>query len=250
MKTRILLSGAAGHMGKVIASSENITVAAGFDINTERYSYFPVYSDISGIEIDADVIIDFSHPAAFEKIYDYAKRTKTPIVFATTGLSAEQIKAISELASHVPVFYSANMSLGVNLMIETVKSIASKVYGKFDIEIIEKHHRRKIDAPSGTALKIADAINEIIPEKMSYVYDRESKRESRSDNEIGICAIRGGTIAGEHTVIFAGEDEILEIKHTAMSRNIFAKGAIEAAAFIKDKGAGLYTMNELLGGER
>ena len=250
MKTRILLSGAAGHMGKVIASSENITVVAGFDINTERYSYFPVYDEISSMDFEVDAVIDFSHPSAFEKIYAYARRTHTPVVFATTGLSADQIKAISELACHIPVFYSANMSLGVNLMIEAVKRIASIVYDKFDIEIIEKHHRRKIDAPSGTALKIADAINDVIPEKLDYVYDRESKREPRSNKEIGICAVRGGTIAGEHTVIFAGEDEIIEIKHTASSRNIFARGAIEAAAFIKDKEAGLYSMNELLGGER
>lgn len=253
MSFNILLSGANGYMGKVITSlaekDPEIRITAGFDVDVTQYSSFPIYDDLNNKNIDADVIIDFSHPSAFDAIYKYAKSSKTPIVFATTGLSDAQKQKMVELSKHIPVFFSANMSLGVNLLIDLAKRMTKNSNGKFDIEIIEKHHNRKVDSPSGTALAIAEEINSVLPEKYLFIYERESKHQSRSKNEIGISCIRGGTIVGEHTVIFAGHDEVIEIKHTAMSREIFATGSINAAKFIANKKAGSYNMDDLLKGE-
>ncbi|MDD4496442.1 MAG: 4-hydroxy-tetrahydrodipicolinate reductase, partial [Eubacteriales bacterium] len=193
------------------------------------------------------VIIDFSNPEALGELLEYAVDHNIPVVIATTGLSIQHRSMLQEVSNKIPVFFSANMSLGINLLISLVQK-AAKVLGEdFDIEIIEKHHNRKIDAPSGTALYIADSINAVMDNKEQYVYDRHSSRKSRSKNEIGIHAVRGGTITGEHSVIFAGNDEIIEINHSARSRDIFASGALKAAAYIHGKKAGMYNMSDLLG---
>jgi 4-hydroxy-tetrahydrodipicolinate reductase len=253
MSLRVLISGACGHMGRAVFSiaseDKDISVVAGYDLKQPQYSDFPMFNDLDGSLPDADVIIDFSHPSAFDDICGYAKKTGTSIVCATTGLSQEQLESMYALSCLIPVFHSPNMSMGVNLLIDAVKKLAANTYGIFDIEIVEKHHRRKVDSPSGTALKIAEAINQVLPEKYDLVFDREARKAARPDNEIGISSVRAGTIAGEHTVIFAGRDEVIEIKHTALSRDIFAAGALNAAKFIADKPPGLYTMNDLFGGK-
>jgi len=248
----IALFGCNGKMGQVIsnllANDEEAKISFGFDINTERKNSYPVYDDISKITEKADVVIDFSHPALLSSLIEYCKKSKTGAVIATTGLSGEQIEDINKLSDEVPVFRSANMSLGINLLISLVKKAAVILEDKFDIEIIEKHHNQKIDAPSGTALMIADEISSVIKNEAEYVYDRHSVRKKRSKNEIGMHAIRGGTIVGEHDVIFAGNDEIIEINHKAMSKEIFAVGSIKAAKYIAGKKNGMYSMNELIEG--
>ena len=237
----IALFGCNGKMGQVIsnllANDEDAKISFGFDINTEKKNSYPVYDDINKITEDADVVIDFSHPALLPSILEYCKTKKKGAVIATTGLSEEQITEIEDLSKEVPVFRSANMSLGINLLISLVKKAAAILEDKFDIEIIEKHHNQKIDAPSGTALMIADEIADTLKNKPQYVYDR---------NEIGLHAIRGGTIVGEHDVIFAGNDEIIEVNHKAMSKEIFAVGSIKAAKYIADKKCGMYSMTELI----
>ena len=202
--------------------------------------------DISKFNGKADVIIDFSHPNMLDKLICYCESTGTALVMATTGLSPDQVASLDELSKKVAVFRSANMSLGINLLIDLVKKAAQILEGDFDIEVVEKHHNQKIDAPSGTALMIADAMTEVLANKPEYVYDRHAVRKKRSDNEIGIHAIRGGTIVGEHDVIFAGTDEIIEIKHTAMSKEVFAVGSIRAAKFISGKAPGMYCMQNML----
>jgi len=246
----IALFGCNGKMGQVIsnllANDEDAKISFGFDINTEKKNSYPVYDDINKIKEDADVVIDFSHPALLPSILEYCKAKKKGAVIATTGLSEEQIAEIEELSKEVPVFRSANMSLGINLLISLVKKAAAILEDKFDIEIIEKHHNQKIDAPSGTALMIADEIAETLKNTPQYVYDRHSVRKKRAKNEIGLHAIRGGTIVGEHDVIFAGNDEIIEVNHKAMSKEIFAVGSIKAAKYIADKKCGMYSMTELI----
>lgn len=247
---KLIISGCNGKMGgvvtKIAQEDQIIDTVAGFDINTDNSNGYDVYSNPEDCSERADVIIDFSHPLMFEKTIDYAVKTKTPIVVATTGLDDNQKQKMYDAAKEIPVFFSANMSVGVNLIIELAQKAAKALEEKFDIEIIEKHHHRKIDAPSGTALAIADGINQALETKKEYIYDRHSVRKKRSQSELGIHSIRGGTIVGEHEVIFAGEDEIIEIKHTAMSREIFAQGAITAAKFICGKDAGLYDMKKLI----
>lgn len=244
----VILSGANGHMGKVIAAlAENdpdIRICAGFDINNMPGNGFSVYKNPFEYTGEADVIIDFSHPSAFSELTRYARERKLPAVFATTGLSDEQKKELHALSADTAVFFSANMSLGVNLLIDLVKRAAAALRG-FDIEIVERHHNRKIDAPSGTALAIADAISEV-RQGSEYMYDRHSVRRKRAENEIGIHAVRGGTIVGEHDVLFAGLDEVIEIKHIAQSREIFAAGAIKAAKFLYDRPNGFYNMNDII----
>ncbi|MBR3934379.1 MAG: 4-hydroxy-tetrahydrodipicolinate reductase [Clostridia bacterium] len=246
----IALFGCNGKMGQVIsnllANDEDAKISFGFDINTEKKNSYPVYDDINKITEDADVVIDFSHPALLPSILEYCKTKKKGAVIATTGLSEEQITEIEDLSKEVPVFRSANMSLGINLLISLVKKAAAILEDKFDIEIIEKHHNQKIDAPSGTALMIADEIADTLKNKPQYVYDRHSVRKKRAKNEIGLHAIRGGTIVGEHDVIFAGNDEIIEVNHKAMSKEIFAVGSIKAAKYIADKKCGMYSMTELI----
>lgn len=248
----IALFGCNGKMGQVISNlisnDEDARICFGFDINIEKKNSYPVYNDVSKIKEKADVVIDFSHPSILDSLIKYCKEQKVGAVIATTGLSDEQIKEIELLSDEVPVFRSANMSLGINLLINLVKKAAVILQDKFDVEIIEKHHNQKIDAPSGTALMIADEISDVLENDAQYVYDRHSVRKKRAKNEIGLHAIRGGTIVGEHDVIFAGNDEIIEINHKAMSKEIFAVGSIKAAKFIAQKTNGMYSMNELIEG--
>lgn len=247
---KLIISGCNGKMGTVISdlvkNDENIEVVAGFDINTTAENGYPVYAAPDEFKGEADVIIDFSHPSCLEGVLNYAIRNKTAVVVATTGLSDEQKANIVKASEDTPVFFSANMSIGINLLIELVQQAAKVLEENFDIEIIEKHHNQKIDAPSGTALAIADAINEVLANKKEYIYDRHSVRKKRAVSEMGIHTLRGGTIVGEHEVIFAGNNELIEVKHTATSREVFAVGAVAAAKFLTGKPAGFYSMKELV----
>ena len=249
----ILLSGCNGKMGRVItacvAEREDCRIAAGIDLNTEPTSDFPVFDSPASVSVQADVIIDFSNPAAVIPLLDYACAHSIPAVIATTGLSEEQTDAIRKASEHIPVFFSANMSLGVNLLVELAR-IATRVLGSsFDIEIVEMHHNQKLDAPSGTALMIADQIAEECGRAMHYEYDRHSKRCKREKNEIGIHAVRGGTVVGEHEILFAGRDELIKISHSARSKEIFAVGSVNAAVYLHSKPAGLYCMADLVEGK-
>jgi len=248
----IALVGINGKMGQVICrilnSSINAKIICGVDINTEEKNSIPVYSSLAETKEEFDVVIDFSHPSSLEATLEYTVKNNKGLVLATTGLSAEQMETVKTASKSIPVFFSANMSLGVNLLIELAKKATALLSENFDIEIIEKHHNQKIDAPSGTALAIADAINDTCNNSNEYIYDRHSVRKKRSKNEIGIHSVRGGTIVGEHSVIFAGTDEIIELKHTATSKEIFAVGAIKAASYLFDKDPGLYSMNDLIEG--
>ena len=245
---RIILNGCCGKMGRVISSivkeRKDCEIVCGVDKAVADCSY-PVFTDFNQVNIKGDVIIDFSHPSALRGVLDYAKRTKTPAVLATTGLSDEQLNEIKEASKEVALFFTFNMSLGINLLVELTKKAAAVLNG-FDIEIIEKHHNQKIDAPSGTAIMLASAINETLDNSMIYEYDRHSKRKKRTDKEIGIHAVRGGTIVGEHDVMFCGRDEIITLSHSARSKDIFATGAVNAALFIADKPQGLYAMKDLI----
>ena len=246
--TKIILSGCLGRMGKaiceIVKNTDDAEIVCGFDIASGDCSY-PVYNSYENVDVDADVIIDFSHPSNFENILNFAKSKKLPIVMATTGLSDEQRVALKEASKEIPVFFSANMSLGINLLIKLAQMATKVLERDFDIEIVEKHHNKKIDAPSGTALAIADAIDDVMTDSANYVYERQSVRKQREKNDIGIHAIRGGTIVGEHDVIFAGPDEVITISHSAASREVFAQGAVKAGMFMKGKPAGFYTMNDL-----
>lgn len=250
--TDILLSGCTGKMGHVVAGCvsgrDDCRITAGIDINTDANAGFPIFTNPAEFTGKADVIIDFSHPSVLKGLLEYAVKNRIPAVIATTGLDEDQKALISEAAKMIPVFFSANMSVGVSLLRELAQKAAKVLGSSFDIEIVEMHHNKKIDAPSGTALMLADAISESLAEKPSYEYNRQAKREPRSKNEIGIHSVRGGTITGEHEIIFAGHDEIISISHSAGSKEIFAAGAVNAAVFIKDKPAGLYSMKELVEG--
>lgn len=248
--TRIITTGANGKMGKVIQSvvsaREDCEIVAGVDLNTEPNGLFPIYPSISEVKEQADVIIDFSNPVLLDELLDYTKKTSTPLVIATTGYSDEQKKKIEDASKSSPIFFTYNMSVGINLLANLAKK-ATEVLGEdFDIEIVEKHHNQKIDAPSGTALMLADAICEVTPQPMKYEYDRHSKREKRTRNEIGLHAVRGGTIVGEHEIIFAGRDEIITLSHSARSKEIFAVGAVNAAVYMNGKGPGLYQMSDVI----
>lgn len=246
---KIILCGANGKMGHVIrnivAADKDCEIVAGIDKNTETAD-FPVYSDFNSIKEEADVIIDFSNPALLNSLLEYSAAKKIPVVIATTGFDDDQKKQIENAATENGVFFTYNMSLGINLLATLAKKAVDVLGNDFDIEIIEKHHNQKIDAPSGTALMLADAICEEIDKPMKYEYDRHSKREKRSKNEIGMHAVRGGTIVGEHEIIFAGRDEIITLSHSARSKEIFAVGAVNAAKYMVGKGAGLYTMKDLI----
>ncbi len=246
---KLLLSGCNGKMGQVIsricADDPLIKVEAGCDIFDKKLLDYPVYKSFNLIEGQFDVAVDFSNPSALEGLLEYCTKTNTPVVVATTGLTDKHKEALKKASASTGVFYSANMSLGVNLLISMVRKAAAVLEGNYDVEIIEKHHNQKIDAPSGTALAIADAINESVMTPMNYIYDRHSVRKKRDKFEIGIHAMRGGTIVGEHSVIFAGLDEVIELKHQATSKEIFATGAIKAAKFMAGKPAGLYNMQDI-----
>jgi len=248
---KIMLCGCSGRMGRFVsdevAGRSDCEIAVGTDIRAYEGAPFPIIADPVLWHGKVDVIIDFSNPSALYSLLGYARKTGTPAVIATTGFDAKQLEAVKKTAESVPLFCSANMSLGVNLMAELAQRAAKALGGKFDIEIVEAHHNQKLDAPSGTALLLAGAIAGELPEKPEYVYDRHAKKAKRAKNEIGIHSVRGGTITGEHTIIFAGENEVITISHTAQSRQIFAAGAVNAALFLIGKKNGLYTMKELLG---
>lgn len=249
----VLICGANGKMGQmVVRATENLDdlqICAGYDINTEPKNNFPVYDDLSNIQEKPDVIIDFSHPALLDGLLDYACCHSIPAVICTTGLSSDQVSRIEYESKHIPIFLSANMSIGVNLLIDLVCRATKILEEQFDIEIIEKHHNQKIDAPSGTALAIADAISNTLSYPAEYVFDRHSVRKKRDHKEIGLHAVRGGTIVGEHQVLFAGTDECIELKHMATSKEVFAVGALRAAKFLTTQPAGLYSMKELIAAE-
>ncbi|MDP4119961.1 MAG: 4-hydroxy-tetrahydrodipicolinate reductase [Bacillota bacterium] len=248
--TKILLCGYNGKMGKVIIEAvnerNNCEIFCGVDLYGNGDMDFFEFKTFSEVDKKPDVIIDFSNPALIDDILDFAVKNNVPAVICTTGFSAEQVKKIKDAAKDVAIFYSGNMSLGINLIIELSKKAAAVFGNAFDIEIIEKHHNQKIDAPSGTALMIADGISSVLEAEPQYVYDRHAYRKKRSKNEIGIHAVRGGTIVGEHEVIFAGHDEVLSIKHQATSKEVFATGAVNAAVFMANQKAGLYDMSDLL----
>lgn len=249
--TNIILSGCNGKMGRVITrlanDDENVKIVAGIDIADFGENDYPVFKNPADCDIAADVIVDFSHPSVFSNLMEFAKAKKLPIIVATTGLSDEQREALKEYSKDIPVFFSANMSLGINLLIALAKKATAILEGNFDIEVVEKHHNQKIDAPSGTAIAIADAISETLTMAPEYVYDRHSVRKKREKREIGIHSIRGGSIVGEHQVIYAGQDETIELKHQATSKEVFAVGAIKAAKFMNGKPSGFYTMDDLIG---
>ena len=248
----VIMHGCNGKMGRVITNlveeDDNIQIVAGIDAYTGVANEYPVFASIKECDVKADAIIDFSVTAAIDYLLDYAVSTKTPVVVCTTGLSANQLEKINEASKSVAVLRSANMSLGINTLMKILK-IATDVLADrgFDIEIVEKHHNQKVDAPSGTALALADCINQELNNEYDYTYDRSTVREKRKKKEIGISAVRGGTIVGEHEVIYAGTDEVIEIKHTAYSKAIFAKGAIDAAKFLANKEAGMYDMSDVIG---
>ena len=248
--TKIIIYGCSGKMGRVleeiINEDKDCVVAAGVDINGQNRDY-PTFTDIKDCTVDADVIIDFSTAAAIPALLDYVESRHIPVVLCTTGLSGETLNRIKAVSENTAVLKSANMSIGVNLLLDLVKKAAETLYdSNFDIEIVEKHHNQKLDAPSGTAVAIADSINEALDSKMYYVYDRSSVREKRTHDQIGISSLRGGTIVGEHDVVFAGKDEVVTLSHMALSRDIFAVGAVKAAKFLKDKKSGMYTMKEVI----
>ncbi len=249
---KIIMHGCNGKMGQVItgivAADKDAEIVAGIDIVDNRQNPYPVFTNINDCNVEADVIIDFASAKAIDKLLDYVETRKIPVVLCTTGLSEEQLARVEEVSKKVAVLKSANMSLGINTLFKVLKSVSPLLAeAGFDIEIVEKHHHFKVDAPSGTALALGDAVNESLPEKYEYKFDRSQDRIPRPKNEIGFSSVRGGTIVGEHDVIFAGEDEVITFSHTAYSKSVFAKGAVEAAKFLKGQPAGHYTMKEVIG---
>lgn len=247
---KVLLCGSNGKMGQVlsqlISEDSDMTVAAGIDSSEKRQFNYPVFSSFEKCDVKADIIIDFSHHSITSSLIDYCMKTGTPAVICTTGLEDALIEKINTASCQVPLFRSGNMSLGVNLLMDLSRKAAKILADAYDIEIIEKHHNRKVDAPSGTAYMIADAINDELDNSKEYNFGRYGRASKRQASEIGIHAIRGGTIVGEHTVIYAGSDEIIEIKHSAMSRKVFAVGALKAAKFLFNQENGLYNMDDVL----
>lgn len=250
--TRIIMHGCNGHMGQVISGickeDAACEIVAGIDVVDNRQNGYPVFTDIFACNVEADVIIDFAATAAVDKLLDFSAEKQIPVVLCTTGLSPEQLNKVADTATKVAILKSANMSLGINTIMKLLQD-AANVFAPagYDIEIVEKHHNQKVDAPSGTALALADSINEARNHEYEYVYDRSQVRKKRDKKELGISAVRGGTIVGEHEVIFAGVDEVIEIKHTAYSKSVFAKGAVEAAKFLAGKPAGMYDMSDVIG---
>ena len=249
--TRVIMHGCNGKMGQMIAGliaqDEEVKLVAGVDVYDQGKNPFPVYKHISDCDVQADVIIDFCNPAAIKGLMEYCVERQIPCVVCTTGLSEEELNYVREASKKVAILRSANMSLGINTLMELLKK-AAQVFAPagFDMEIVEKHHNQKLDAPSGTALALADSMNEALDEAYTYTYDRSQKRKKRDKYEIGISSVRGGNIVGEHEVIFAGQDEVIEFKHTAYSKAVFAKGAVEAAKFLKGKPAGHYDMADVI----
>ena len=247
--TNIIITGCSGKMGASVINAasgrDDVKIVAGVDITAPVNPDFEYAKDFSALTAEADVIVDFSNPAVLSSMLEYAQAKKMPVVICTTGFSDEQLKMIDEASKNIPIFRSGNMSLGINLIIELAKKASAVLVDGFDVEIIEQHHNLKLDAPSGTALMIADAVKEVKTDA-EYVYDRHSYRKKRDKREIGIHSVRGGNIVGEHEIIFAGQDEILKISHSARSKTVFAVGALNAAVFLKDKQPGMYNMSDLL----
>lgn len=248
---KLIMHGCNGKMGQVITKmvkeDANAKIVAGIDKYMGIPNDYPVFESLAKCDVEADVIIDFSNASAVDELLDYCEDKKVPVVLCTTGLSEEQLQRVKAVSEKVAVLKSANMSLGINLLLKLLQD-AAKVLGVagYDIELVEKHHNQKVDAPSGTALALADSINDALDDAYTYVYDRSQVRQKRDKKEIGISAVRGGTIVGEHEVFFAGEDEVIEFKHTAYSKAVFAKGAVEAGKFLKGKGPGLYGMQDVI----
>ena len=248
---RAIMHGCNGHMGqtisKLVAEDETIEIVAGVDPYTEQLSGYPVFASIDACDVAADVIIDFSNSKAVDGLLDYAVEKQVPVVLCTTGLTDEQLAKVDEASKKVAILKSANMSLGINTLMDLLKK-ATAVFADagFDIEIVEKHHNQKLDAPSGTAIALADAINAELDNRYAYKYDRSQERKKREKEEIGIVSVRGGNIVGEHEVIFAGMDEVITFKHTATSKGVFGKGAIEAGKFLAGKPAGMYDMQDVI----
>ena len=248
---KILMHGCNGKMGRMITeivkNEEDAVIAAGVDKFTGIPNDYPVFEEIAQCDVDVDVVIDFSNAGAVDELLDYCVKKSLPVVLCTTGLSDEQLKKVDECSEKIAVLKSANMSMGINLLLKLLKD-AAKVLAPagYDIELVEKHHNQKLDAPSGTALALADSINEAMGNEYEYVYDRSQVRKKRDAKEIGISAVRAGTIVGEHEVIFAGTDEVIEFKHTAYSRSVFAKGAVEAGKFLAGQLAGMYDMGDVI----
>ena len=248
---KMILSGCNGRMGQAVTrlckNRTDLSIVAGFDMNAVKLADYPVYADPLEFSGEADVLVDFSNSAALSHLLDYCTDKKLPCVLCTTGYSDEQLVQISHASETIPVFRSGNMSLGINLLLQLVKKASAVLGENFDVEIIEKHHNQKVDAPSGTALMLADAAASALPHESEYVYDRHSVRQKRSREEIGISSIRGGTIVGEHDVLFCGPDEVVELRHTATSRDVFANGALSAALFLAGvKAPGMYSMDDVL----
>jgi len=250
--TKIIMLGCNGRMGQMITDmvkqDDECTIVAGIDIVDNRDNGYPVYTKLADCDVEADAIIDFTSATDFESRMDYAVDKQIPIIECSTGLSEEQMDYLKKASEKVAVLKSANMSLGINLLMKLLKEAAVKLAGDgFDVEIVEKHHNQKLDAPSGTALALADSINEAMDDRYEYIYDRSQVRQKRDKKELGISAVRGGTIVGEHEIIFAGQDEVIELKHTAYSRAIFGKGAVSAALYLAGKEAGMYDMSDVIG---
>lgn len=247
--TNILLCGCSGRMGAVVsdmaAADDNVKIVCGVDVLGEASGAYPAYETLGDCKEDADVVVDFSNPAVFDELLAFCVDRKMPLVICTTGLSEDQLAAIDKAAEKIAILRSANMSVGINVMIKLLRQIAPYMSeAGYDIEIVEKHHNQKLDAPSGTALALAEAANE--EGKLDYVYDRSQVRQKRDKKELGISAVRGGTIVGTHEVIFAGEDEVITFEHMAYSRKLFAKGALEAAKFLAGKKPGMYSMQDVI----
>ncbi len=250
--TNIILRGCNGKMGQVITQlvdeDEGAVIVAGVDVSSNRLNKYPVYQGFKQCNVKADVIIDFSAPVNVGEMLDYAMHQGIGIVLCTTGFTKEDLLLIDEAAHVIPILRSANMSMGINLLLKLVQEAAKNLAeAGYDIEIVERHHNRKVDAPSGTALALADAMNEVLGNEYGYKYDRSVERTVRGKKEIGFSSVRGGTIVGEHEVIFAGTDEVIEIKHSAYSKAVFAKGAVQAAKYLPGKPAGMYGMSDVIG---
>lgn len=252
---KMMMHGCNGKMGQVISAicqeDSEIQIVAGIDPYDGIKNPYPVFSNIKECKVDADVVVDFAAAQAVDSLLEYCLANHLPVVLCTTGLSQEQLAKVEEASQKIPVLKSANMSLGINVLMDLLQA-AAKILAPagFDMEIVEKHHNQKVDAPSGTALALADSINEALGNSYQYKYDRTRERKKREKNEIGIQAVRGGSIVGDHEVIFAGLDEVIEIKHTAYSKGIFAKGAVEAAKFLAGKPAGKYDMKDVIAAKR
>lgn len=249
--TKIIMHGCNGKMGRVITElvkgDADAQIVAGIDAYTGIPNDYPVFADLESCDADADVVIDFSNAAAIDGLLDFCEKRKLPVVLCTTGLSEEQLAKVEKAAEKTAVLKSANMSLGINMLLKLLQNAAKTLApAGFDIELVERHHNQKVDAPSGTALALADSINDALDQEYTYQYDRSTERKKRDRKEIGISAVRGGTIVGEHEVIFAGADEVIEFKHTAYSKAVFGKGAVEAAKFLAGKPAGRYDMSDVI----